>query len=75
MAWPNSSADIGFYIDGTSSGMRFVATPSGEPGYSYYVLLYANDSLEYGSHVIKLQNGRIGGDISLVLLDYITYST
>lgn len=72
--FPVSDADIHFYIDGELSGaLEF--TPTGENEYTFDVPLYANDSLEYALHVVTLQDGRIGGNSSLVLLDYIVYST
>lgn len=71
---PASSSDISFYIDGDPAG-SFQFTPTGQPTYSYNAILYANASLQYANHTLSLQNGRFGGGLSLILLDYIIYST
>lgn len=71
---PTSTADVLFYIDDELNG-TFAATPNGTPTYTYDVLLYAADSLTHAAHTLTLQNGQVGGSVSLVLLDYIVYST
>lgn len=71
---PVSSADILFFIDDDSVG-TFSMQPDGQPTYTYNYLLYANDSLPHSRHVFSLQNGQVGGPISLILLDYLVYST
>lgn len=53
----------------------FRAPPTGGAIYTYDVLLYAANSLEHGSHTVKIQNGEVGGNLSLLLFDYITYFT
>lgn len=71
---PTGHADLSFFIDeqlyqNNSYGSR------GAAGYTYDVLLFAVDSLPLQIHTFKLQNGRHGGGISTVLLDYFIYTT
>ncbi|EKM60264.1 uncharacterized protein PHACADRAFT_132766 [Phanerochaete carnosa HHB-10118-sp] len=71
---PISSADISFFIDRVKKG-NFTFTPtSSKSAYTYSQLLFAAEGLDEASHAFMLQNGRIGGPISLVLLDYLVYS-
>jgi hypothetical protein len=72
--YPVSQVDLYFFIDGVQVG-TFNMAPDGDSTYSYNQLLYANSSMVYASHAITLQNGRVGGPISLTLLDYLIYST
>lgn len=71
---PVSDADISFFIEDELVG-SFVFTPTGEDAYYYDVILYANDSLAHTDHILLLRNGCFGGNISLILLDYVVYST
>jgi hypothetical protein len=71
---PISNAELYFFIDGTQVG-TFSFTPNGSRTYSYNYLLYSNNNIPYAPHSFRLQNGRIGGPVSLVLLDYLVYST
>lgn len=71
---PVGNSDLSFYVDGDLVG-TFNFTPPGEDTYSYNTILYANDSLDHASHALTLQNGRAGVHESLILLDYIIYST
>ncbi|KAF9463809.1 hypothetical protein BDZ94DRAFT_590812 [Collybia nuda] len=66
------SAAITFYIDGVlvdefshSSGLDYV----------YDFLVYANSSLSFDSHEIRIVNGKVDGVVSLFILDRIVYST
>jgi hypothetical protein len=42
--------------------------------FDYNVLVYSNRSLIHGTHSFMLKNGFPNGPLSLVLLDYLTYS-
>ena len=45
------------------------------PGeYIYDILMWHIDSLPHKPHTLTLQNGIIGGWVSLVLLDYVVYT-
>lgn len=71
---PITNVDILFYIDDEQAG-AFQSATTYKNAYSYNFPLYSNDSLSYATHTFRLQNGRVGGDLSVVLLDYIVYST
>ncbi|PSS37780.1 hypothetical protein PHLCEN_2v381 [Hermanssonia centrifuga] len=71
--------DIFFYIDDHMVG-NFKDSPPANPDggivYDYNVVLYANPSISQpGSHNFTLQNGQIGGSSSLILFDYIIYTS
>lgn len=67
------TVDMSFFIDDQLVG-GFTYVPPGVDSYIYNFALYANDQIGDGMHSFELQNGRVGGDTSLVLLDYIIYS-
>ncbi|GJE89298.1 hypothetical protein PsYK624_053950 [Phanerochaete sordida] len=72
---PVSGADILFSIDGeVKGGYKFTPTQEND-GYTYNQLLFSIEDLDESSHALQIQNGQFGGGISLVLLDYIVYST
>ncbi|GJE89253.1 hypothetical protein PsYK624_053490 [Phanerochaete sordida] len=72
---PVSEADTVFYIDGTRLGnYKFTPNSTGD-AYTYNQLLFKAEGLGQASHVLQIQNGQIGGPISLTLLDYLVYST
>lgn len=62
--------DLTFFLDGDIVG-SFVLPANGSLGYEYNVPLYVNDSLASGPHDFVLQNGHIGGEKALVILDSI----
>ena len=63
-----------FYIDGVQRG-TYTYTPSQtEESYTYNQLLFSVEGLEDASHVFTLQDGQIGGPVSLVLFDYLIYT-
>ncbi|KAH6912765.1 hypothetical protein BKA70DRAFT_1559235 [Coprinopsis sp. MPI-PUGE-AT-0042] len=66
-------SDMTFYIDGQEVGTLVKEPPGGE-GFDYDVLVYKNTSIPPGEHEFVIQNGRIGGDRSLILLDRIVYT-
>ena len=69
-----STADISFFIDGQPAG-SFEYTPPDIPNsFIYNALLWKSDTLSLGPHTFSLQNGRSGGEVSLILLDYIEYT-
>ena len=66
---PVGDADYHIFIDGVQSGTYSWKAPGGS-GYDYNVLYYANSSLPYTSHSLTLQNGKVGGHVSLCMFDY-----
>lgn len=62
-----------FILDGQPVG-SFELAPTGSTNYDYNMAVYANSSMPYGTHSFTLQGGSLGGEKSLVLLDYIVYS-
>ena len=68
-----TTVDIYFYIDGELAG-GYTHVPNGDNTYIYNVCLWASDSIGPGAHTFQMQNGRAGGNGSLVLFDYIIYS-
>ncbi|PSS37782.1 hypothetical protein PHLCEN_2v383 [Hermanssonia centrifuga] len=71
--------DIFFYIDDHMVG-NFKDSPPANPDggivYDYNVVLYANPSISQpGSHNFTLQNGQPDGSSSLILFDYIIYTS
>ena len=73
-SFPGSTADIAFYMDNELGG-TFSYTPPGLPGsYVYNSLLWHTASLPYEQHTFALHNGMLGGNVSLLLLDYVVYT-
>ncbi|KAF5377159.1 hypothetical protein D9615_006416 [Tricholomella constricta] len=70
---PNGNADMTFLIDGQPAG-NYTRQPTGEIDFEYNVLVFAHESLTNEGHTLTIQNGHVGGQRSLVLLDYIVYS-
>lgn len=70
---PAGNSDMKFYIDNEVVG-TFVRPPPGTSGFEYDVLVYFNASIPHGAHQLMIQNGRINGPKSLVMLDAIIYS-
>lgn len=72
---PDSSnpADLSFFINGEYVGQYTPITSKSQP-FIYNVLLYFNDSMPFEAHTFTLQNGRLGGNVSSVLLDYLVYT-
>ncbi|PSS37785.1 hypothetical protein PHLCEN_2v386 [Hermanssonia centrifuga] len=71
--------DIFFYIDHHIVG-NFKDSPAANPDgsivYDYNVMLYANASISQpGSHNFTLRNGQTHGSSSLILFDYIIYTS
>jgi len=68
-------SDMTFFIDGELVG-SFSQPPStgSQPDYQYHVPVYVNHSMPAALHTFALQNGHIGGQKSLVLLDSIIYT-
>lgn len=72
---PGCNADMSFFIDGQPYGnYLYTPTSNGPKGFAYNVLLFAADSLPLQPHTFRLENGRPGGNISMVLLDYLIYT-
>ncbi|KAI0825218.1 hypothetical protein BC628DRAFT_255421 [Trametes gibbosa] len=70
---PDGNSDMSFYIDDELVG-RFVQAPNGDPTYEYDVPVYVNQTLANGPHTLTVMNGQLGGNKSLILLDYIVYT-
>ena len=71
---PSSTADISFFIDGQPAGNLQYNPPGIPNSYVYNALLWHNNTLPPGQHTFSLQNGRPGGNLSLILLDYVVYT-
>ena len=76
----DDGTDMTFFLDGQIVGTllsadRNPSTPDGQPIYTYDSLLFSATSLPNGLHTVALQNGQDGGTPSLILLDYLVYST
>lgn len=71
---PSGNADQKFFIDNRPVG-TFQHTPDGTGSFVYSALLYSNSSLQYGPHTLIIQNGQQGDLSSLLMLDYLVYST
>ncbi|GJE89329.1 hypothetical protein PsYK624_054280 [Phanerochaete sordida] len=70
-----TSSDLIFYIDGVERS-RYKFIPFGDQDtFTYNQVLFSETNLEDAPHTFMLQNGQIGGEGSLVLLDYIMYMT
>ena len=71
---PSGNADQKFFIDERLVG-TFKHTPDGTGSFVYNALLYADSSLSNGPHTLMIQNGQQGDLSSLMMLDYLVYST
>ncbi|KAL0955662.1 hypothetical protein HGRIS_001889 [Hohenbuehelia grisea] len=67
------STDISFYIDGAAVGSFVQKAGESSQRYQYNTSVYANSSLPDGPHTLTIQNGRIGGGVVSILLDYVVY--
>ncbi|THH12833.1 hypothetical protein EW146_g7324 [Bondarzewia mesenterica] len=70
---PDGNMALQFYIDGDFVD-EFQLQPDGRSTYDYNYVVYANASLPNGRHNFTLENGKVGGLKSLVMLDRIVYS-
>ena len=72
---PNGMADVTFFIDDQIAG-NFKYTPPGiNASFLYNQLLWQSGSLSSSRHTFSLQNGRSGDLVSLLLFDYVVYTT
>ncbi|KAI0666259.1 hypothetical protein C8Q78DRAFT_462469 [Trametes maxima] len=71
---PDSYSWLHFVIDGEAVG-EFVHQPNGDGTYYYNVPVYVNESVPAGNHSLQIVNGQAGGEKSLVLFDYIVYTS
>ncbi|KAI0651452.1 hypothetical protein C8Q79DRAFT_897976 [Trametes meyenii] len=71
---PDSYSQLNFVIDGETVG-EFMHQPNGDGTYYYNVPVYVNESIPAGTHSLQIVNGQAGGKKSLVLLDYIVYTS
>ncbi|KAI9059609.1 hypothetical protein FKP32DRAFT_1126812 [Trametes sanguinea] len=70
---PDGYSSLYFYLDGDHVG-EFFHTPNGDDTYQYNVPVYVNHSVPFGGHLLQIVNGAIGGQQSLILLDYVVYT-
>ncbi|KIP01101.1 hypothetical protein PHLGIDRAFT_395076 [Phlebiopsis gigantea 11061_1 CR5-6] len=72
----HGGAELFFFIDGGQLGSFSSAVNKTAPKYTYNTLLWSEDTLPHGEHRLTIRNGQDGrGTASLLLLDYIIYST
>ncbi|KAK7450641.1 hypothetical protein VKT23_012951 [Stygiomarasmius scandens] len=71
---PDGDSDMLFFIDGENT-KNFTMGAPGTSGYEYNVPVYVNEDLSPGFHDLKIQNGHVNGIKSLVLLDYIVFTS
>lgn len=75
---PTTGADYSFFLDNQVAEPSFTipaaSASSDQNSLSYNVLLFSSESLSHGEHWFILQNGREGGDPSLILFDYLIYT-
>ncbi|THH30166.1 hypothetical protein EUX98_g3998 [Antrodiella citrinella] len=71
---PDGNSDMTFLIDGQPVG-AFSQSPTGATNYDFNVPVYTNTSIPFGIHTFTLWNGHVNEAKSLVLLDYLIYST
>ena len=71
---PSSTADIYFLVDGEPAGAFRYMPPGISNSFVYNALLWHSDTLPLRQHTFSLQNGRPGGHVSLILLDYVVYT-
>lgn len=67
-------SSVFFYMDDQSIS-NFTFKPDGVGSFTYNVLLLSVDNLTYASHHLVFENGYIGGPTSLLLFDYLVYTT
>ena len=48
--------------------------PNGTNTFAYNQLLFSYEGLNDSSHVFEIHNGQVGGPVSLMLFDYLTYT-
>lgn len=70
---PHGLYDMYFFIDNRLAGTFFQEAP-GTTGFDYNVTVFAIADLPPMEHNITIQNGRVGGPRSLMLLDAIIYT-
>ncbi|RPD58424.1 hypothetical protein L227DRAFT_505266 [Lentinus tigrinus ALCF2SS1-6] len=67
------NVDMRFVLDGQQVGL-YSRPPNGTDTYEYNIPVYVNKSLSAGNHTIQVHNGELGGNQSIMLLDYIVYT-
>ncbi|GJE89335.1 hypothetical protein PsYK624_054340 [Phanerochaete sordida] len=72
---PGSDADVLFYIDGAKEGNYKFTAKGPQSAYTYNQLLFSADDFDDIPHTLMSQNGRIGGGSTLLLLDFIVYTS
>lgn len=68
-------ANYSFFLDGASTGTPFIRDELSAGPVIYNQILYSNPSMPNGSHTFVLQNGQPGVEFSLLLFDYVVYTT
>ena len=72
---PSSNSQLLFHLDGVNINNYTFQANGPADTYQYNQLLFFNGSLEQGPHTLTIQNGYVGGGLSLLLLDYLVYTT
>lgn len=70
---PSGNADQLFFVDGQHAG-TFTHTPTGDNSFVYNASLFSMN-LQDGQHTLSIQNGQPSDLSSLILLDYLVYTT
>lgn len=66
-------ADYLFYIDSRLSGSFSFTGATPPRTFLYNQTFYSNNTLLNETHVLQVQNGRLGGDSSLIMLDSFSF--
>ncbi|KAI0327006.1 hypothetical protein GY45DRAFT_1257860 [Cubamyces sp. BRFM 1775] len=69
---PDGNSDMTFFVDGQQAG-QYEVPPDGDTTYTYNVPVFVKEELTAGPHQLRIVNGRVNGNKSLILLDYIIY--
>lgn len=69
-----NSTCLWFFVDDVPHG-TFTHSPSVANTFEYNVMLFSVDSLSHEPHVFMVQNRDVNNNISLLLLDYLIYTT
>ncbi|EIW65018.1 uncharacterized protein TRAVEDRAFT_42416 [Trametes versicolor FP-101664 SS1] len=64
-----------FVLDGVLAGSYSLKPPAGTGAYDYHTLVFASQSLASELHVLEIENGVPQSGGSILLLDYILYTT
>ena len=68
-------ADVTFFIDDQTAGKFQYTPPVINDSFLYNHLLWQSGPLSNSHHTFSLQNGCFGDLVSLLLFDYVVYTT